>query len=103
MLPVEVLLARNALRTTLTHELAHVLIDPVLNARPAWVREGLAAVFSGETYDPVRADAGCPTDAEFLRPPDQSAMRDVYARAAACVRRELDGGQPWQLIGTGRN
>jgi len=102
LLPVEVLLARGILRSTVNHELAHALIDPVVGGRPAWVREGLAAVFAGEAYGAMPPGTACPSDEEFGRPPDEAATYDAYARAVACVRRELDAGQPWQLVGTAR-
>jgi hypothetical protein len=55
--------------TTLTHECVHVLTESVLAGRPLWVREGLAAVLSGEFPDhshdsgaePARGD-GPPID-----------------------------------------
>jgi len=103
LLPVDVLLARGILRSTLTHELVHLIIDPVVRRRPTWVREGLAVVFGGESYGGAPADAACPSDEEFERQPNETRTFDLYARAAACVRRELDAGRPWQLIGAARD
>lgn len=101
LLPPGVLRARGTLDTTLRHELAHVLTEPVLGGRPGWVREGLAMRLSGEfpqaALDPETARRlRCPTDDQLGRPVSAADARQAYARAAACVAREMAAGTGWR-------
>ena len=76
------------------HEVAHVLIDPLLEGRPLWVREGVAAYFAAgaNLEGGLQTALQCPSDAELRRPASPEAQRDAYARAAACVRRQIAAG-----------
>ncbi|HEX7087587.1 MAG TPA: SpoIID/LytB domain-containing protein [Vicinamibacterales bacterium] len=105
LLPPAVLWARGTLESTLRHELAHVLTAPVLGDRPEWVREGVAMYFAGEPppasllgEDGRPRRVRCPSDDDLRRPPSPAVAREAYARAAACVAREIQGGTPWGEI-----
>lgn len=105
LLPPAVLRARGTLETTLRHELAHVLTAPVLGDRPEWVREGVAMYFAGEPPPASLLDEDgrprrvrCPSDDDLRRPPSPATARQAYARAAACVAREIQSGTAWSEI-----
>ena len=99
LLPITVLRQRGSLESTLRHEVAHVVVDPAVSTRPAWVREGLALHFaaapaaSAATVPDGRV--ACPSDAELLRPVSAGAQREAYSRAERCVRRALASGKRW--------
>ncbi len=85
------------LLAVLRHESVHVLTAPVLADGPAWAAEGLARQV-GPARSPTLA-APCPTDAEVTRPGSLDAMREVYARAAACVAAALpEGIAGWRTL-----
>lgn len=105
LLPPSVLRARGTLESTLRHELAHVLTAPVLEDRPVWVREGVAMYFAGEPPPASLLDeqgrprrVRCPSDDDLRRPPSPAAAREAYARAAACVAREIHDRTAWTDI-----
>jgi SpoIID/LytB domain protein len=99
LLPIGLLRRHGQLERTIAHELAHVMLDSALAGKPLWVREGAAVHFSGARLRPPHGDARCPSDAELAKPRDAAAHRDAYARAAACVVRELAAGRSWRDIG----
>jgi stage II sporulation protein D len=92
--------ARPALMAVLRHESVHVLTASVLAGVPAWAAEGLAHTMTQAgrvAGSPIPAP--CPTDMEVVRPGSLDAMRDVYARAAACVSAALpDGVAGWRTL-----
>ena len=98
-------LRRNGqLERTVRHEVAHVLIDRPLDHRPLWVREGAAAYFARQPGDrPARLAPSialrCPGDDDLRRPSTPEAQRDAYARAEACVAREIAAGVHWRDVG----
>ena len=101
-LPLTALRRRGILESTLAHEIAHVLTAAALADRPAWVVEGVAVYFAGESTEPSSVDArhsamrsGCPADAEILRPDSEATLRVARDRAAACVAGRLAAGQRW--------
>ena len=47
LLPLVVLRERGVLERTIRHELVHLMADPLLRHRAAWVREGAAIYFAG--------------------------------------------------------
>ena len=106
LLPVTMLRQQGQLERTIRHEVAHVLLDGSLNARPLWVREGAALYFSeaaasttGSLIVPgLPGRTTCPADAEFLRPLSAGVHRSAYARAEACFRRAIAGGKRWQEV-----
>jgi len=99
LLPVGVLRRRGTLASTVRHELAHAFLDPYLQGRPLWVREGAAMFFAGEAAG--SAVATCPSDQDILTAASAEAMHEVYARAASCFAREIKKGRTWREVGTG--
>lgn len=100
LLPLAELRRRGILESTLRQEAAHAVLDGAVAGRPAWVREGLAVVFSSRLA-PRAADTGrlsCPSDAELLRPVSGGAEREALARADRCVRRQLAQGRDWRDV-----
>jgi stage II sporulation protein D len=90
MQPVALLRSRNALDSTLSHELLHVLIELRASRSasnlPEWFREGLVGYLEGE----AKAGKGGlnnarPSDAELRQTTDQDKARRAYAQAAAAV------------------
>ena len=55
LVPLASLRERGVLDRTIRHELVHLMADPILRERPAWVREGAAIYFAG--WGPVPGDA----------------------------------------------
>ena len=104
-LPSIAMLRRNGqLERIVRHEVTHVLIDRLIDGRPLWVREGMAAYFARQPDDrPARLEPSialrCPADDELGRPSSAEAQRDAYARAEACVVREIASGVRWRDVG----
>jgi SpoIID/LytB domain protein len=98
LVPFGPLVRSGRLEAVLRHELAHALTDATLSGAPLWAREGLAVVLAGEVSSSAAgaADGPCPDDAAMARPGSAEAMREQYARAAACVQRHLDSGRTWR-------
>lgn len=103
LLSLSVLKQRGPLERTLRHEVAHLLVDAALQDRPLWVREGAAAYFA----DPARAAdaaggrtaaARCPADAELAQSVSAAMLRDAYARAESCFRRQIAAGRAWNEV-----
>jgi predicted small integral membrane protein len=107
LLPLETLKGRGLLRSTLTHELVHVVADAQLVDRPLWVREGLAVAIAARVEDGAgqAAPAGqatphtCPADADFRDPHSSDAWRKAYIAAGQCVAERLAAGVRWQDLG----
>ena len=102
--PLTVLRERGVLERTLRHEIVHRLTSEALSSRPLWVREGVAVYFAGERPVPGTRDASgpldsrrveCPKDEELRRPQSPGALRNAYARAGACVARQIASGRKW--------
>jgi hypothetical protein len=106
LVPLTVLRERGVLERTIRHEIVHLLTDTELASRPLWVREGTAIYFAGEGSVPGasgrRADPGgklsCPGDRELREPASPGALSNAYARAAACVGRQIAAGRKWSEI-----
>lgn len=98
LIPLDVLMRDGRLDATLRHELAHVVMDPLLRDRPLWVREGLAIRYSSDERPPL-VDGACPSDGELRRSQSRDAMASSYKRAAACVARALNAGVDWRDVG----
>ena len=87
--PAAVLRSRNALESTLTHELTHVVLEAGANLQlPVWFREGLAAYLTGPST------AGAPVhalDFDLRQTADPARARAAYnsaqQRVAALVNR----------------
>jgi SpoIID/LytB domain protein len=98
-LPVGVLRDRGVLDRTLRRALVTLMVGGSLDGRPAWVREGVAGYFANPEAPVIDVrNAGCPTDIELTRPISAGALSDAYARARACVARQVAGGRPWREV-----
>ena len=101
LVPLTVLRERGVLERTIRHEIVHLLTDTELASRPLWVREGTAIYFAG-VGEARRADPGgkiaCPGDRELRQPASPGALSNAYARAAACVGRQIVAGKKWSAI-----
>jgi hypothetical protein len=94
------------LERTIRHEIVHLLTQTELATRPVWVQEGTAIYFAGEgagtSESARRADPGgklsCPADRELRQPASPGALSNAYARAAACVRRQIVAGKKWSEV-----
>jgi stage II sporulation protein D len=107
LVPLTVLRERGLLERTIRHELVHVLTRSALSNRRLWVREGVATYFAGESTvpgEPARrvgvpgVKTSCPDDSELLQPASPGALSNAYARAAACVGRQIAAGKKWSEI-----
>ena len=107
LLPLAVLRDRGVLERTIRHELVHLMADPLLRQRPAWVREGAAIYFAGRRPIPGERETtpfrpqsrlSCPSDAELLQPVSAGALSTAFARALACFSRQADGGRSWRDV-----
>ena len=107
LLPLAVLRERGVLERTIRHELVHVIADPVLRDRPAWVREGAAIYFAGRRPIPGEPEPasfrpqsrlGCPGDGELLRPVSAGALNNAFAGALGCFARQVEAGKPWRDV-----
>jgi SpoIID/LytB domain protein len=108
LLPPSVLRQRGTFERTLRHEIAHVITAERLRDRPFWVREAAAMYVSNEIPlskdDAVEQAASdglrrtCPSDEEMRRFASADAMREAYARAAACYAEQLASGKRWDEI-----
>ena len=83
--PVERLIARSSLESTLLHEMLHVLLEQrAANHLPHWFVEGLVVTLSGEPTQPA---TWTPDMERILAAPrDEAQLRAAYAGAAARVR-----------------
>jgi hypothetical protein len=102
LLPLAMLRDRGMLERTVRRQLAQMMTAPALADRPRWVNVGAALYFGDSGAEPssgrVEPRASCPTDAELARPVSAGALADVYARARACVARQLATGKSWRDI-----
>jgi SpoIID/LytB domain protein len=108
LLPLAVLRDRGVLDRTIRHELVHMMADPALANRPAWVREGAAIYFAGEPVIPGEPPqrpafkpeprASCPADNELLQPVSVGALSNAYARARACFAKQIQSGRTWRDV-----
>ena len=103
LLPLAVLRERGVLERAIRHELVHVMADPLLGQRAAWVREGAAIYFAGRRpIDPAplqpQSRLSCPADAELLQPVSGGALSNASARALACFSRQIEGGKSWRAV-----
>jgi stage II sporulation protein D len=107
LVPLTVLRERGLLERTIRRELVHVLTRSALSRRPLWVQEGVATYFADEGTvpgEPARrvvvpgVKMSCPDDRELLQPASPGALSNAYARAAACVGRQIAAGKKWSEI-----
>jgi len=85
--PVALLRSRNALDSTLSHELLHALIELRASRSasnlPEWFREGLVGYLEGQAKTGNSRER--PSDADLRQTTDQDKARRAYAQAAAAV------------------
>jgi hypothetical protein len=97
--PLWLLRERGMLERAVTRQLVRQLVDPVLPARPAWLREGAAVYYADDaTSSSPSARLACPQDAELTAPASPGALGDALARARACVERQVSGGRDWRRL-----
>ena len=107
LVPLASLRERGVLERTIRHELVHLMSDPVLRERAAWVREGAAIYFAG--WGPVPGDArpaalslqsrlACPADPDLLRPVSPGSLSNALASSLACFSRQMAAGKPWRDV-----
>ena len=95
--PLWLLRDRGMLERTLRRQLVHLMVDSVLPARPAWVREGASVYFA----DPATASGArlaCPQDSELQNPVSPGGLGDAFARARSCFERQVSGGRDWRSV-----
>jgi stage II sporulation protein D len=94
--PVSILQSRQALESTLLHELVHVLMDSQGGpALPTWFREGLAGYLQNGRGT---GTARIPLDTDLRRTSDPARARRAYADAAAMIATlEQRYGEPTVL------
>ena len=84
--PAQTLRAKNALESTLRHELLHMLVEMQAKAgEPLWFREGLVEYLSGPPGATVNT-AHPPNDADLRQTSEPERARRAYAQAAQAVR-----------------
>jgi stage II sporulation protein D len=98
LLPLTALRRDGQLERVVRHEVAHAVVDQLLQKRPLWVREGAAAYFAAPQEAGEVTSAACPADAELRRPVSAAAQRQAYARAEMCFRRALARGVGWRDV-----
>jgi hypothetical protein len=107
LVPLASLRERGVLDRTIRHQLVHLMADPILRERSAWVREGAAIYFAG--WGPVPGDArpttlslrsrmACPGDADLLRPVSPGSLSNALASSLACFSRQMDAGKTWRDV-----
>jgi SpoIID/LytB domain protein len=97
-LPASVLRDRGVLERTVRRGLVALMTASSLAGRPLWIREGIAGYFADPQAPIPETRQTCPTDAELARPVSAGALSDAYARARACVARQVAGGRLWRDV-----
>jgi SpoIID/LytB domain protein len=102
--PLAALRAGGVLDRTIRREITHVLIDGALSARPQWVRDGVALFYADpRPPEAIRASSDrlggdCPSDQELRAPVSAGDLANAYARAEACVARQIFKGKGWREV-----
>jgi hypothetical protein len=97
-LPAAVLRDRGVLERTVRRGLVAQLTASSLAGRPLWIREGIAGYFADPDAPLPETRGSCPSDAELAQPVSAGALGDAYARARACVARQITGGRSWREV-----
>lgn len=95
--PLALLRERGMLERTIRRQIVHVIVDSVLPAKPAWIREG-AAVYYADPDAPAPVRQPCPQDNELQHPVSLGALGDAFARARVCFERQISGGRDWRRV-----
>ena len=96
--PLTALRSRGILDRVIRRELVLFLTSSVLARRPMWVREGVAVYFSDGSDQAPSSRVSCPSDAELTRPVSAGALSNAYARARACVAKQIAAGRSWRDV-----
>jgi SpoIID/LytB domain protein len=96
--PLSLLRERGMLERVLRRQLVHVMVDPILPARPAWIREGAAAHFADPGSTQATGRPACPQDSALQRPPSIGALGEALAGARACFERQISAGRDWRRV-----
>ena len=97
LVPLALLRERGMLERTVRRQIAHLIVDAVLPAKPAWIRDG-AAVYYADPEAPAPARQPCPQDADLRRPVSIGSLGDAFARARVCFERQISGGRDWRRV-----
>jgi stage II sporulation protein D (peptidoglycan lytic transglycosylase) len=99
LMPVDQLRQRGILERVLRRETVHALVDADLAQRPRWVRDGASLYFSEpQARAGVEVRGPCPADLELEEPVSAGALANAYARARACVAKQIGGGRSWRDV-----
>ena len=106
LVPLTVLRERGVLERTIRHEIVHLLTQTELATPSAVGPRRHGHLFCGRRWgtgeSARRADPGgkivCPGDGELREPASPGALSNAYARAAACVSRQIVAGRKWSEI-----
>ena len=96
--PLSLLRERGMLERVLRRQLVHVMVDPILPARPAWIREGAAAHFADPGGTQAASRPTCPQDSELQSPLSIGALGEALASARACFERQIASGRDWRRV-----
>ena len=99
LMPIDQLRQRGILERVLRRETVHALVDTDLAQRPRWVRDGMSLYYSDpQIGEGVEVRGPCPGDLELEQPVSAGALANAYARARACVARQMSGGRSWRDV-----
>ena len=99
LMPIDELRQRGILERVLRRETVHALVDADLAQRPRWVRDGTSLYFSApQAGESVEVRGPCPADLELEEPVSAGALANAYARARACVAKQIGGGRGWRDV-----
>jgi SpoIID/LytB domain protein len=98
LVPVSILRQRAQFERAIRREVARAIVEPALENRPMWVREGAVAYFADPESTGALPSASCPKDDELLRPLSAGAHRNALARAETCFRRQIARGKDWKDV-----
>jgi len=99
LMPIDQLRQRGILERVLRRETVHALVDADLAQRPRWVRDGASLYFSDpQAGEGIEVRGACPADLELEQPVSVGALANAYARARACVSKQIGGGRSWRDV-----
>jgi len=97
--PIASLRDRGILDETLRRGLVHAMTDAALRGRPRWVRDGVALYYADRSTSPLPGTSGsCPSDVELAAPVSAGALSNAWARAKACVAKQIASGRSWRDV-----
>jgi hypothetical protein len=96
--PLAALRDRGILEQTIRRGLVHLMIDAPLQNRPEWVRAGAALYYADPDVGAASARVKCPSENELRQPVSAGALSNAYARAKACVAKQIAAGRSWKDV-----